>query len=273
MYVDTHVHFGCDAAQAPAHELVRRAVAAGVTRMVAVGGSPAMNEAAIGAAAECPGSVRAAIGIDRHEAGRVAEASGGPAAAVAVLKQRIADLAAAGRPVAAIGELGLDFHYEPLTAAAQVQLFRTQLELAREMGLPVIVHSREADAETLSELRAHCAAWTGPAERIGVLHCYTGGEAFAAELVTLGFAISFSGIVTFRNADPLRAIAQQVPAGKLLIETDTPFLAPVPQRGQPNEPAFVIHVAACLARVRGCSADDIARLTAANAERLFGAWG
>jgi TatD DNase family protein len=134
----------------------------------------------------------------------------------------------------------------------------------------VVVHSREADEATLAELREHAQAWRGEPGRAGVLHCFAGDEAFARQLLDLGFHISFSGIVTFRNADALRAVARLVPDDRLLIETDTPLLAPVPVRGKRNEPAFLPHVAAKLAGVRGCSVERIAEITTANAEWLFG---
>ncbi|MDP2991180.1 MAG: TatD family hydrolase, partial [Kiritimatiellota bacterium] len=134
---------------------------------------------------------------------------------------------------------------------------------------PVIVHTREAEAETLAALRAHAAAWRGAPDRIGVMHCFTGGELFARDLLALGFFISFSGIITFKNAGSLLAVAALVPEDRLLIETDAPYLAPEPFRGQPNEPAHVRRVAEILAEIRHTSWETIAEITARNAERLF----
>ena len=144
------------------------------------------------------------------------------------------------------------------------------LALAAARSLPVILHNRDSDEDMLAHLRAHAAAWKGDPAGIGVLHCYTGGEAMARQLLDLGFHISFSGIVTFRNADPLRSVAKIVPADRLLVETDAPFLAPVPCRGQTNEPALVRHVVTLLAQVRGEDAAALANRTAENAGRLFG---
>ncbi|MFH1477224.1 MAG: TatD family hydrolase [Verrucomicrobiota bacterium] len=170
---------------------------------------------------------------------------------------------------AAIGEIGLDFHHGRTTDAAQIVLFNRMLALARDYRLPVCVHTRAAEAETLAALRAHAAAWCGAPDRIGVMHCFTGGEGFARDLLALGFYISFSGILTFRNAGNLRAVAALVPDDRLLIETDSPYLAPEPFRGQPNAPAHVRRVAEVLAEIRRTSREKIAEITARNAGKLF----
>lgn len=260
MYIDTHMHLEPDDDVAG---LAARARAAGVERMVAVGGSDSMNRAALAVAAAYPEVFAASVAFDRHVA-EVGGAGDVPGLAAAVRGM----LAAPG--VVAVGETGLDYHYNPETAVEQNALFEAQLELARAHGLPVIVHSREAEADTLRTLRAHRAAWKHDYERLGVLHCFTGNADMAKELVALGLFVSFSGIVTFRNADALRAAAAVVPDEWLLIETDTPYLAPVPYRGQPNEPAYLPAVAECLAVLRGVAVEHIAGVTAANARRLFG---
>jgi TatD DNase family protein len=172
-----------------------------------------------------------------------------------------------------VGEIGLDYHHAQHTARLQRALCEAQLERAAAWRLPVCVHTRDADADTLALLRTYAATPWGRAGRPGVVHCFTGSAAFAEELLALGFCLGFSGIVTFRNADRLRTVAAGIPADRLLVETDAPFLAPVPMRGQPNEPAFAVHVAACLARQRGVSVAELADLTTANAFRLFGPWG
>ncbi|MDP6630886.1 MAG: TatD family hydrolase [Kiritimatiellia bacterium] len=259
MFVDTHMHLepGDDVAG-----LSSRAIGAGVQHMVAVGGSDTMNSAALAAASEQPKLFSATVAFDRH----VAETGG--AGDVPALVERVrAMLDAPG--VVAVGEIGLDYHYSPETANEQQALLGGQLELARERGLPVVVHSREAEADTLSMLRAQRRAWQHEYERLGVLHCFTGNADMAKELVAIGLFISFSGIVTFRNADSLREAAAVVPDEWLLIETDTPYLAPVPHRGKPNEPAYLSEVAKCLADVRGVSVEQIAEVTTANAKRLF----
>lgn len=167
--------------------------------------------------------------------------------------------------VRAIGEIGLDYHYDHSPREVQRDVFAKQLELAREHDLPVIIHNRESTADLLEMLRAEAPKGTR-----GVLHSYTEDVATAEELVGLGFHISFSGIVTFRNADSLRAVAASVPLERMLIETDTPYLAPVPQRGKENEPSYVVHIAEAIARVRNVDVAEIAAATTANFEALFG---
>ena len=255
LYYDTHAHFEGTPLETAA--AIERAFEAGVTRIVAVGGSAALNAGALAVAQAYPENVRLAQGFDRDQAGTTA-----PEVLVETLRQL-----AAAHPLAAVGETGLDFHYHPETAEAQCALFAAQLRLADEWKLPAIIHTREADEATLRVLDE--TPWRGEGLR-GVVHCFTGDTAFAVQLVERQLAISFSGIVTFRNADMLRESAAFVSDERLLIETDSPFLAPVPMRGQRNEPAFVTHVAACLAAVRNTTAERIAQLTRENAERLFG---
>ena len=255
IYYDTHAHF--EGAPAETVAVLERAFAAGVTRLVAVGGNAVLNAGALAASLAYPDHVRLALGFDRDQAG-----TGEPEVFVETLRQL-----AAQHAMAAVGETGLDFHYHPETADAQCALFAAQLRLADEWRLPAVIHTREADEATLRVLDE--TPWRGEGLR-GVVHCFTGDKAFAARLLDRQLAISFSGIVTFRNADMLRGSAAFVPEERLLIETDTPFLAPVPKRGQRNEPAFVAHVAECLAQVRGTTAENIAAITRENARRMFG---
>ena len=255
LYYDTHAHFEGSPLETVA--LMERAEAACVGRIVAVGGSASLNAGALAAAQAYPERVRLALGFDRDQA-----TSATPEVYVETLRRL-----AAAQPLAAVGETGLDFHYLPETAEAQGALFAAQLRLADEWALPVIIHTREADEATLRVLDE--TPWRGAGLR-GVVHCFTGDKAFAAQLLERQLAISFSGIVTFRNADMLRESVACVPDERLLIETDTPFLAPVPMRGQRNEPAFVAHVAACLAAVRGTTAERIAEITRQNARQMFG---
>jgi TatD family hydrolase len=276
MFFDTHVHFEHLGSEALA-AVVSRALAAGVTRMVAVGASEAMNRAAEQAARSFPDSIRLALGQDREQAGKILDRSGRPSGravedVMAGLKDQCVGLAKEGQALApvALGEIGLDFHYHPEGVAPQVALFRGELAVARELGMPVIVHTREADRETLESLQEHTRGWKGDPARIGVIHCYTGGRDFARQLLDYGFFISFSGITTFRNADELRNVAAYVPLDRMLIETDTPYLAPIPMRGQENEPAFVPHVASKLAEIRHTRVEDIAACTYRNACALFG---
>lgn len=255
-YFDTHAHFYGGAPPFETASILERARVAGVTQLIAVGGSAELNSGAIAVARACPAQARLALGFDRDQATGTE-----PETLVETLRLLARELR-----ICAIGETGLDFHYHPETADAQCALFAAQLKLADEWGLPVIIHTREADDQTLRVLDE--TPWRGRGLR-GVVHCFTGDKAFAAGLLDRQLAISFSGIVTFRNADLLRESAAFVPNDRLLIETDSPFLAPVPMRGQRNEPAFVKHVAQCLARVRQTDEESIACLTTQNAESLF----
>lgn len=257
MITDSHVHFDSFAAAGGTDAVLERAAAAGVTRMIAIGGNPAANRLAVALARQHPDRLRAVIGFDRDQV------RGAPS--------RTELAALAGEPgVVGIGETGLDYHYEPETALEQQELLREMLALARARHLPVVLHNRDSDDDMLRILREHAAAWNGAADRIGVLHCYTGGIAMAEQLLELGFHISFSGIVTFRNAESLRQVAVRVPDDRILVETDAPYLAPVPLRGRTNEPAFVAHVVDLVARLRNTPAGEFATLTTRNASRLFG---
>jgi len=269
-FFDTHVHFSELAGEYSVAAQIDRAVSAGVRRMIAVGGSCELNKTAAEAAEAHPARVRAAIGFSRDQ---VDELSSPPLVedATGRIRRAIDALRGLGATVCAIGETGLDFHYTPRTSDRQIALFTAQCDLAADLGLPVIVHSREADEDTLRVLDAYAAACSAREIR-GVLHCFTGNEVFARRLLAAGFMISFSGIVTFRNADALRKVAAMIPGDRLLIETDSPYLAPVPYRGRRNEPAYVRDVAAALAQVRGETLESLATQTTANAHRLFGRW-
>lgn len=254
--VDSHMHFDTFLESGEAGEVVERARQEGVEKIVAIGGTAGANRHAVELAAEYAGEVFATVGYDRDEAGNDPSRSD------------LEALVAAGG-VVGIGETGLDYHYSADTAAEQKALFQEMLDVAQAHSLPVVVHSREADEDTLSMLSDHRDRWKGDADRLGVLHCFTGDEAFAQNLVALGYAISFSGILTFKNAEALGKVARGVPLDSLLIETDAPYLAPVPYRGKRNEPAYVRYVAECLAEIRNDTPARIADSTACNAERLF----
>lgn len=253
---DSHVHFTEDNGET----LVDQSIKAGVTRLVAVGGCPATNASAMAMARRAPDHIRMALGFDRSQT--TLEQPG----------EQLRELhrqTQSGPSLAAIGEIGLDFYYSPETATQQQNLMAQMLALAAEWTLPVIVHTRAADQPTLDLLREHVRNWRGDANRIGVLHCFTGNRPFAEAVLDLGFYISFSGIITFRNADDLREVARHIPDQRLLIETDTPYLTPVPCRGKPNEPAMLVHIARLLGKIRGWPPEEIARITTANANRLF----
>jgi TatD DNase family protein len=199
-------------------------------------------------------NVWCSVGVHPHEAG----AEGQQAADTLV--------ALADHPkVVGIGETGLDYYYEHSPREAQRESFRTHIAAARLTGLPLIVHARDADAEMANILGEEFAA----APFSGVMHCFSSGRALAEAALEIGFYISFSGILTFKKADEVRAIARDVPPDRLLVETDAPFLAPAPNRGKRNEPAFVVHTAAQLAAVTGLSPEELAQQTTDNFFRLF----
>ena len=253
---DTHAHFSEDREKTAA--TLAHARAAGVALLMAVGGSPELNRAALLAQSLAPDSTRLALGADRDQAGG-AQANETLADAVRALH--------AAHPCAAVGEIGLDFHYSPETARGQCDLFARQLALADELALPVVIHTREADDATLGVLDE--VPWHADAPR-GVIHCFTGSPVFARQLLDRNFYVSISGIVTFRAAENVRESARVVPDDRLLVETDSPFLAPVPMRGNENEPAFIVHTVKFLAALRGVPAEELAARTFANAVALFG---
>jgi len=197
--------------------------------------------------------VSAAVGVHPHEADRLTD----------VILDRIAALAANPR-VRAIGETGLDFHYGLSSRQGQIDAFSRQLDLAAGLDLPVVIHSREAFAESIDVV----SAWKGPALP-GQIHCFTGSLDEVRQWLDLGFMVSIPGVVTFRNTDALADAVRYVPDDRLLIETDSPYLAPVPMRGRTNEPSFIVHTATAVARIRNVSVDHIACVTSANARRLF----
>jgi len=261
-WFDTHAHFDAFAAEGSVAAVLARAAAAGVERMCAVGSSEASNELVVRLAREQPGTLVAAVGYDRDQL----EKSRDP--------EKLAALAA-DPAVVAVGEIGLDYYYSPDTAPAQRALFGQMLAFAAERKLPVIVHSRYADDDTIDLLGEFSTMWKKVFHSVekppppGLLHCFTGDAAFAEELLALGFFISFSGILTFNNAGPLREVAKLVPADRLLVETDCPYLTPKPFRGKVNEPAYVARVGEVLAAARGAEVAALAETTFANARRFF----
>lgn len=252
--IDSHCHLD-EARFAPDREaVIARAVAAGVTRMVSIGASGGMqaNHDAVDLAVRYA-SVFATVGIHPHEASTVS----------AAVLDEIEQVAHAPK-VVAIGETGLDYYYDHSPRAAQCDAFRQFVQLARRLRLPVVVHLRDAYADALTILREEHATEVG-----GVIHCFSGDRAAATSFLDLGFDLSFSGIVTFKNAEELRAVARMVPGDRFLVETDAPFLAPVPYRGKRNEPAYVVHTAVAIAEVRGQSLAEVAALTCTNTVRRF----
>lgn len=253
MLVDSHCHLDFPDFADELDAVVARARAAGIERMVTIGTRMSRFDQVL-RIAERYAEVYCSAGTHPHNADEEVEL---PAEAY---------VAAASHPkVVAIGEAGLDFHYDNAPRDQQEMGFRTQIEAARQAGLPLVVHSRSAEADTARVLREEMARGRFDA----ILHCFSSGPELARAGVDLGCHVSFSGILTFRNSAQLREIAREIPSELLLVETDAPYLAPMPHRGKRNEPAFVRHTAEMLAEARGVSLDEIARQTSANFYRLF----
>jgi TatD DNase family protein len=251
--VDSHCHIDMPQFGADRDEVVARARAAGLVEMLVVGGvdEGAGHQRALEVAERY--GLPATAGVHPHEA-RIADEA---------VYDELRGLAREGR-VVAIGEIGLDFHYDHSPRDAQREAFRRQVRLAREVGLPIVVHTREADGETADILEQEGAREAG-----GVVHCFTGGLELARRAMDLGLLISFSGIVAFPRAEVIQQVAREVPDDRLLVETDAPFLAPPPHRGRRNEPAYVVEVARKVAALRGTTPEAIGDLALRNYARLF----
>ena len=251
--VDSHCHLDFPDFAAELDAVVARAAAAGVTHMVTISTRVRRHAQVLSLAERFP-NVTCSVGTHPHHAHEELDVT-------------VGDLVtqAAHPKVVAIGEAGLDHHYDDSPRAAQEQGFRTHIAAARTTGLPLVIHCREADADMARILEAESGKGAFPA----VLHCFTGGRALAMKGIELGLTVSFSGILTFKNAEDLRAIAAELPADRILVETDAPYLAPLPWRGKRNEPSYVVKTAEALARVRGVTPAEIARQTSENFFRLF----
>ena len=254
MLVDSHAHIQGPEFAADLHDVIERANAAGVEKIVVVGGAGELssNEAAIAIAHSFSG-LFASVGMHPHDAKDVSEED----------FRRLKDLTADPK-VVAVGETGLDFYYNHSPRQIQIELFCRFIHMARETGLPLVVHNREAQREVVELLRRE-----GKGDLRGVVHCFTGNYEGAREILDLGFYLSFTGIITFKNADPLREVVRKLPLDRIFVETDSPYLAPVPHRGKRNEPAFVRYVAEALAQVKGLSLQEVAQATTDNARKLF----
>jgi len=251
--VDSHCHIDVPDFDADRDEVVARAKEAGLVEMLIVGGvdERAGHRRALETAARY--GLPATAGVHPHEAKLADER----------VYDELRGLAREGR-VVAIGEIGLDFHYDHSPRPVQREAFRRQIRLARDVGLPVVVHTREADDETCDILEEEGAGEAG-----GVIHCFTGGLELARRSLALGFCLSFSGIVAFPRAATIQQVAREAPADRVLVETDAPFLAPPPHRGKRNEPAFVVEVARKVAGLREEPIDALAAAVRANYARLF----
>jgi TatD DNase family protein len=255
MLVDSHCHL--DPAYLPSgpDDVLTRAKAAGVGAFVCIGVGRDLGAArAAVALARTHAEVFATVGVHPHDAATT-DAEG---------FAEIDRLARDGR-VVAIGEIGLDYHYDHSPREVQERVFRRMIALAREVKKPIVIHTRSAPGETLAILEEENARDVG-----GIIHCFSEDRAFAERALDLDFDLSFSGILTFKNAHAIREAARFAPADRILVETDSPFLAPVPLRGKPCEPAYIVHTARCLADLRGDTLDAIARQTTANVAKRLG---
>ena len=254
MLIDTHTHLDDPRYNDDRETMIHRARQAGVEAMVTIGCDLETSRAAVALAGQHP-FVYASVGVHPHEVKHIDHG----------WYEEFRRLAES-RKVVAYGEIGLDYYYKHSPPDVQRDRFREQIRLARELRLPVIIHTREAQEDTIAILREEGASDVG-----GVLHCFSGDAWLAKDALDLGFYLSFSGILTFQNAAMLREIARNTPLDRLLIETDCPYLTPVPHRGRRNEPSYVTHVAAQLAALHapGLSLEQIAHVTTENARRLF----
>ena len=253
MLVDSHCHLNYPGLIEELPDVLSRARGAGVGTMVCI--CSRMGEFAdIRAIAEANPDIYCSVGVHPHDSGNDAP----------IDLQTL--LTAAEHPkVVGIGETGLDFYYDSSPRDAQETNFRTHIAAARETGLPLIVHTRDADARTVEILSEEYEKGPFP----GIIHCFTAGPELAESVIKLGFYISLSGIITFRNAEELRETIKRLPLERILVETDSPFLAPIPKRGKRNEPSFVVHTAERAAELFGIGPEDLARTTTANFFRLF----
>jgi TatD DNase family protein len=252
--VDTHCHLDMDAYAHTLDGVIRDAAACGVHRIITVGIDVDSSRAAVALAERFP-NVRATVGIHPHHAGEA-----GPENI-----ERIAGLAKNRDKVVAYGEIGLDFAKNYAPRHVQLRAFAVQLETARDLDLPVIVHDRDAHEATLDVLRDKAPYPAG-----GVMHCFSGDSRLARRVIDeLGFFVSIPGIVTFNKSEALQEVARDIPLDRLLLETDGPFLAPVPFRGKVNKPEYLLHTALKIAELKGIPLDEVARCTTRNAEKLF----
>jgi TatD DNase family protein len=253
MLVDSHCHLDFADFGAEREEVIARARRAGIGTMLTIC-TKITEFGDVRAIAEAHDDLWCSVGIHPHEA------ASEPSTDAATL----CDLARHPK-VIGIGECGLDFYYDHSPRDRQAEVFRAHAAAARETGLPLIVHTRNADDEMAAILSDECGK--GPLK--GVIHCFSSGPQLADTAIALGFYLSFSGIVTFKKADELRAVARTAPLDRILVEPDAPYLAPVPHRGKRNEPAFVVHTAALLAELRGLAPEALAQVTTENFFRLF----
>ncbi len=254
--IDSHCHVDSDQFDGDRDAVIARALAVGVTTMLAIGtgeGPPDLDAAI--RLADAHACFLATVGVHPHSALRVEPAT----------YPALSELARHPKCVA-IGEIGLDYHYDFAPRNVQQEVFVRHLKMARELGLPVVIHTREAWADTMAILREHWDPALG-----GIFHCFSEGVAEAEEALAMNFCFGFGGVVTYPKAEKLRDAASFVPLDRILLETDAPYLAPVPFRGKRNEPAYVVETAKRLAALRGVTVSELDELTTANFRRVFSA--
>ncbi len=255
MIIDTHAHLDMAPFNTDRAEVIARAHEAGVGRIITIGIDPASSEAAI-RLAEGYGGVWATVGIHPQHAAGVSEAD----------LDKLATLARHPR-VVALGEMGLDFFRDYSPHDAQIRMLERQLELANRLGLPVVIHCRRAEKEMIPRLRTWTSRLAG--SRAGVIHCFSGDETTLKEYLDMGFYISLGAYIGYPSSSAMRGVIRSVPADRLLLETDSPYLPPQSRRGKRNEPAYVTETVRLLAEIREVSQEDIGRETTGNAVRLF----
>lgn len=253
--IDTHCHLDPQYFPSGPDEVLARAVAAGIQGFVVigVGRDLAPARAAVALAKRLPDRIGAAVGVHPHDATSLDDAA----------YAELAELAAEPE-VVAVGEIGLDYHYDHSPRDKQREAFARLVKLARDVKKPIVIHTREAPADTIDVLTSEGARDVG-----GVIHCFSEDRAFAERALDLGFDISFSGIVTFKSSAAIQEVARWAPLDRILVETDSPYLAPVPLRGKPCEPAYVVHTARRVAELRGLAFEALCEATTENAERRF----
>ena len=249
-FIDTHCHL--DILESTPEESIIEAKQAGVQRMVTIAVDEPSLDFVSSTVQKFP-SVYGSVGFHPHDASKLTTS----------LLQKIRQLAEEQNKLIAIGEIGLDYHYMNSPAEIQQQAFRKQLQLSVELNLPVILHSREAETDTLKILQEF------PVPSLGVAHSFTSSIEMAKILVDMGWYLGINGIVTFKNAEDLREVVRWLPLEHLLLETDSPFLAPIPFRGKPNKPAHIPTIANFIAKLKKITLEELAQQTTANAERLF----
>ena len=251
IFIDTHTHLDFDRFDADREEVIRRAHEANVAAMITIGIDYKTSLAAIRIAEE-HSNIYASVGVHPHDAANMTD-------------EQFAELSEllSHPKVVAVGEVGLDYHYDYSPRDTQRRVFRRFLSLAREHQMPVIIHTREADEDILATIKEQ-----GRSNWQGVFHCFSSDDNMAKKVLDLGFNISFTGTVTFKNSDSLD-VAKSVPLDRIMIETDCPFLAPMPKRGKRNEPAFVVYIAQKIAEAKQMSTDEFAQATTLNALRFF----